>query len=106
MVSNLKPLGLIQSEDFTGGLDCKESAGNVEDVGSVPGLERFPGEENGYPPQYSCLVNSTDRKRMGYSSEGSKSDMTEQLAIQSEWYPYKKRFLYSQKRYVQGRKTL
>ena len=24
------------------------------------GLERFPGEENGYPFQYSCLENSMD----------------------------------------------
>ena len=26
-----------------------------------PGLGRFPGEENGYPLQYSCLKNSMDR---------------------------------------------
>ena len=26
-----------------------------------PGLGRFPGEENGYPLQYSCLENSMDR---------------------------------------------
>ena len=26
-----------------------------EDVGSVPGLGRSPGERNGNPPQYSCL---------------------------------------------------
>ena len=29
--------------------------------GSIPGLGRFPGEENGYPLQYSCLENSVDR---------------------------------------------
>ena len=27
----------------------------VEDLGSIPGLERFPGEENGCPLQYSGL---------------------------------------------------
>ena len=28
---------------------------------SIPGLGRSPGEENGYPLQYSCLENSMDR---------------------------------------------
>ena len=32
----------------------------VEDAGSIPGLERFPGEGNGNPLQYSCLGNSMD----------------------------------------------
>ena len=31
------------------------------DGGSVPGLGRFPGEENGNPLQYSCLENPMDR---------------------------------------------
>ena len=38
----------------------KESACNVGDVGSIPGLERSPGEGKGYPFQYSCLENSMD----------------------------------------------
>ena len=46
---------------FSGGSDSKESAYNAGDPGSVPGLGRSPGEENGYPFQYSCLVNSVDR---------------------------------------------
>jgi len=43
--------------DFPGGSDGKESAYNVGDPGSIPGLGRFPGEENGNPLQYSCLEN-------------------------------------------------
>ena len=39
----------------------KESACNVGDLGSIPGLGRSPGEGNGYPPQYSCLENSMDK---------------------------------------------
>ena len=39
----------------------KESACNVEDPGSIPGLGRSPGEGNGNPLQYSCLENPTDR---------------------------------------------
>ena len=46
---------------FPGGSDGKESACNVGDQGSIPGLERFPEEGNGYPLQYSCLENSMDR---------------------------------------------
>ena len=33
----------------------KESAYNVGDLGLIPGLERFPGEEKGYLLQYSGL---------------------------------------------------
>ena len=38
---------------FSGGSEGKDSACNAEDLGSIPGLERSPGEENGYPLQYS-----------------------------------------------------
>ena len=30
-------------------------------MGSIPGWERAPGEENGIPLQYSCLENPMDR---------------------------------------------
>ena len=36
----------------------KESACNAEDLGSIPGLGRSPGEGKGYPLQYSGLENS------------------------------------------------
>ena len=35
----------------------KSSACNAGDPGSIPGLGRSPGEENGSPLQYSCLEN-------------------------------------------------
>ena len=44
--------------DFT---SDKESACNAEDPGLIPESGRFPGEGNGNPFQYSCLVNSMDR---------------------------------------------
>ena len=47
-------------QGFPGGLDGKASACNEEDLGSIPGSERFPGEGNGNPFQYSCLENPTD----------------------------------------------
>ena len=37
--------------------DGKVPACNVGDLGSIPGLGRSPGEENGNPLQYSCLEN-------------------------------------------------
>ena len=46
---------------FPGNSDGKDSACNVEDLGSIPGLGRSPGEGNGYPLQYSGLENSMDR---------------------------------------------
>ena len=46
---------------FPGGSDGKESACNIGDLGSIPGLERSPGERNSYPLQYSGLENSMDR---------------------------------------------
>ena len=33
--------------DFPGGSDSKESACNAGDLGLIPGLGRFPEEENG-----------------------------------------------------------
>ena len=44
-----------------GGSDGKESACNVRDLGSIPGLGRSPGEGHGNPLQYSCLENPMDR---------------------------------------------
>ena len=35
--------------------------GDTRDVGSIPGLGRSPGVENGNPLQYSCLKNPKDR---------------------------------------------
>ena len=44
-----------------GDSDGKESACNVRDLGSVPGLGRSPGGGHGSPLQYSCLENPMDR---------------------------------------------
>ena len=46
--------------DFPGGSGGKASAYNLRDPGSIPGLERSPGEGNGTPLQYSCLENPMD----------------------------------------------
>ena len=52
---------VMTDSGFPGGSDSEESACNAGDPGSIPESERFPGEGNGYPLQYSCLENSMDR---------------------------------------------
>ena len=55
--------GLIPGQGTKGlpwGSAGKESACNVGDLGSIPGLGRSPGEGKGYPLQYSGLENSMD----------------------------------------------
>ena len=37
------------------------NAGDIRDMGSIPGLGRPPGEGHGNPLQYSCLENPIDR---------------------------------------------
>ena len=49
---------------FPGGASGKESparAGDIRDMGLIPGLEDSPGEGNGYPFEYSCLQNPMDK---------------------------------------------
>ena len=45
---------------MSGGSDGKESTHYAEDLGSISGLERSPGEGNVNPLQYSCLENSME----------------------------------------------
>ena len=62
----------------------KESACNVGDLGSVPGLERSPGGEHGNPLQCSGLGNPHGQRSLAdYIPWGCKeSDTTEQLSTQ------------------------
>ena len=52
----------------TGGASGKEpacNAGDVRDIGSIPGLGRSPGGGNGNPLQYPCLEKPMDRGDCG-----------------------------------------
>ena len=66
---------------FPGGSDGKESAFNVRDLGSIPGLGRSSGREQSNLLQYSCLENRHGQRILaGYSSWDHKElDMTETL---------------------------
>ena len=54
------------------------------ELGSIPGLGRSPGEEKGYPLQYSGLENSMDCIVPGVSKE---LDTTEWLSLSLLWVP-------------------
>ena len=52
------------------------------DLGSIPGLGRFPGEENGNPLQVSCWDNPMDRGTWWPTAHSvSESDTTESAHI-------------------------
>ena len=77
MANSLQPQGLqytrppcpSASPKFPGGACGEEkktknppvNIGDIRDVGSIPGLERFPRGGHGNPPQHSCLENPMDR---------------------------------------------
>ena len=50
---------------------------NAGDVGSIPGLERFPGEEIGIPVKYSCLENPMDRGTWWTAVHGATKSQTQ-----------------------------
>ena len=53
--------------DFLGGSVVKNPPANAG-AGSVPGLGRFPREENGNPLYYYCLGNPMDKKSLACNS--------------------------------------
>ena len=53
------------------------NAGDVRDMGSIPGPGRSPGGGNGTPLQYSYWKTHEKRSLVGYSPRGCKElDMT------------------------------
>ena len=48
------------------------NAEDLKDAGSIPGLGRSPGEENGNLGQYSCLENPMDGGAWPITVHGSK----------------------------------
>ena len=60
-------------------------AGNIRDMGSIPGSGRSPGGGHGNPLQYSCLENPMDRGAWQATVYGVTESWTQlkQLSIQS-----------------------
>ena len=87
---------LFSLKCFCGGSNGNELAYNAGDLGSIPGLGRYPGGGHSNPLQYSCLENPHGQRSLaGCSSWGRKeSDMTERLSthyvvIGEDCIPYK-----------------
>ena len=66
---------------FPGGSDGKESTCNAGDTGLIPGSGRSPGEGNGYPLQYSCLGNPTDRGAWRATVHGVSDSQTQLRSV-------------------------
>ena len=58
------------------------SMGDIKDVGSIPGLGRYPGRGHSNPLQYSCLEIPMDRGAWQATVHGiAELEMTEQLTL-------------------------
>ena len=59
------------------------NAGDIRDMGSVPGSGRFPGGGHGNPLQYSCLENPMDRGAQQVTIHGVTQNRTQlkQLSV-------------------------
>ena len=60
-----------------GGSEGKESACNARDLGWIPGSDRFPGEGNGCPLQYSCLESLMNRGTQWVTVHGISKSWTQ-----------------------------
>ena len=59
------------------------SAGDIRDIGSIPGSGWSPGEGHGNPSQYSCLENPMDRGALQATVSGAAKNQTQlkQLSV-------------------------
>ena len=76
----VKRFPLAYNMGFLCGSDGKESAYSAGDLGSIPELERSPGEGNGNPLQYSCLENAMGRGGLQFLGP-KESDTTERPSL-------------------------
>ena len=56
--------------------DPPASAGDIRDVGSIPGSGRYPGGGHGNPHQYSCLSSLMDRGAWRATDHGATKSQT------------------------------
>ena len=78
---------------FPHGPAVKNLPANARNMGSIPGLRRFPGEESGDSPQYSCMANPMDRNLVGYSPWGSQNSWTRLAKQQRQWQVFGEGFI-------------
>ena len=84
-LTNILPFFNLTYQEILGfpcGSVGKESACNVGDLGSIPGLGRSPGEGKGYPLQYPGLENSMDYIVHGGRKESDRTERQSSLSHQ------------------------
>ena len=59
-MQNCKYFCTWASQVALNGKEPPANAGDIRDLGSIPGSGRFPGGRPGHPLQYSCLENPMD----------------------------------------------
>ena len=67
---SLLPEAFGYNSDTVFGSDSKESACNVEDLGSIPRLGRSPGRGHGNPPVFLPGESHGQRSLVGYIVHG------------------------------------
>ena len=62
------------------------NAGDIRDMGSIPGLGRYHGREHSNPLQYSCLDNPHEQRSLAGCSpwDHKELDMTERLICDTQ----------------------
>ena len=82
---NIKYRNSIVSRGFPGGSDGKESTSQAGDLGSIPGLGRFPRGGHGNLLQYSCLENPMDRAAWWATVHGVAKSRTGLKSVRHDW---------------------
>ena len=72
----------IKKESFPGAVMIKNPHASAGDMGWIPGLGRFPGEDNGNPLQCSCLENPMNSEAWWATVQG----VSESWAQLSTWH--------------------
>ena len=84
--SSLKFVRIVIFWGFPGGSVVKNLPAKAGDAGSIPGLGRSPGEENGNPLQYSCLEIPMDRGVWQATVHGFTKSQTQLSNEQQQFY--------------------
>ena len=79
-------LGIVVQEGFPSGSDSKESVSNAGDPRWIPWSRGSPGEENGYPLQYSCLQYPKDREIWWATVHGISKSRTQLSNLHTQWF--------------------